>query len=61
MHYTEASVDSMAPDTASAPVIGVAIVEDQRETREGLSLLINGAQNFECRHVYASMEAALEG
>jgi DNA-binding NarL/FixJ family response regulator len=44
-----------------APVIGVAIVEDQRETREGLSLLINRANRFECRHVYDSMEAALEG
>ena len=31
------------------------------ETREGLSLLINNANRFECRHVYASMEAALEG
>jgi DNA-binding NarL/FixJ family response regulator len=61
MHYTEASADCMAPETAPAPVIAVAIVEDQRETREGLSLLINNAKSFECRHVYASMEAALEG
>jgi DNA-binding NarL/FixJ family response regulator len=43
------------------PVIGVAIIEDQKETREGLSLLINRTRCFECRHVYASMEAALEG
>jgi DNA-binding NarL/FixJ family response regulator len=45
----------------SAAVIGVAVVEDQRETREGLSLLINRTDGFECRHAYASMEAALEG
>lgn len=52
---------SMLPDPAATPVLGVAIIEDQRETREGLSLLINNADGFECRHVYASMEAALEG
>ena len=51
----------MSPETAPRPVISVAIIEDQRETREGLSLLINNAKNFECRHVYSSMEAALDG
>jgi DNA-binding NarL/FixJ family response regulator len=51
----------MAPEPAEAPLIGVAIIEDQRETREGLSLLINNANRFECRHVYVSMEAALDG
>jgi DNA-binding NarL/FixJ family response regulator len=62
MHYTEASTGyPMTPEPSEASVIGVAIVEDQRDTREGLSLLINNATRFECRHVYASMEAALEG
>jgi len=42
-------------------LIGVAIIEDQKETREGLSFLINSTGRFECRHVYGSMEAALEG
>jgi DNA-binding NarL/FixJ family response regulator len=42
-------------------VIGVAIIEDQKETREGLSFLINNADGFECCHVYSSIEAALEG
>jgi DNA-binding NarL/FixJ family response regulator len=51
----------MASEPSQAPLIGVAIIEDQRETREGLSLLINNAPRFECRHVYASMEAALDG
>jgi DNA-binding NarL/FixJ family response regulator len=46
---------------AEASAISVAIIEDQKETREGLSFLINSAERFECRHVYASMEAALEG
>ncbi len=42
-------------------VIGVAIIEDQKETREGLSFLINSADRFECRHIYGSMEDALDG
>ncbi len=51
----------MAGDQTETLVIGVAIIEDQKETREGLSFLINSTDRFECRHVYASMEAALEG
>ena len=42
-------------------LIGVGIIEDQKETREGLSFLINSTGRFECKHVYASMEAALDG
>jgi DNA-binding NarL/FixJ family response regulator len=42
-------------------VVGVAVIEDERQTREGISLLINRTDGFECRHVYGSMEAALEG
>lgn len=42
-------------------IVSVGIVEDQRETREGISFLLNNTQNLECRHVYPSMEAALEG
>jgi DNA-binding NarL/FixJ family response regulator len=38
----------------------VAIIADQRETREGLSFLVNSTDRFECQHVYASTEAALE-
>jgi DNA-binding NarL/FixJ family response regulator len=48
-------------DQSRTLVIGVAIIEDQKETREGLSFLINHSEGFECGHVYASMEAALEG
>ena len=50
----------MAGDTSTAAVIGVAIIEDQRETRQGLSFLINSTQRFECKHVYGSMEEALD-
>jgi DNA-binding NarL/FixJ family response regulator len=51
----------LEPDQSKPPVVGVAIIEDQKETREGLSFLIDRAEGFECRHVYSSMEAALEG
>src|SRR5882762_1474101 len=44
-----------------AAVVGVAVIEDERQTREGISLLINRTDGFECRHLYGSMEAALDG
>jgi DNA-binding NarL/FixJ family response regulator len=51
----------VAENQTQTPVIGVAIVEDQREMREGLSFLINNTPPFECRHIYGSMEDALAG
>src|ERR1043166_6300151 len=39
--------------------ITVAIVEDQREVREGLATLINGTAGFRCRGTFRSMEEAL--
>ncbi len=41
--------------------IGVAVIEDQQEMREGIAFLINHTDGFECRHAYDSMEAALGG
>jgi DNA-binding NarL/FixJ family response regulator len=41
--------------------IGVGIIEDQRDLREGISFLLNAVSRFECRHVYGSVEAALAG
>jgi DNA-binding NarL/FixJ family response regulator len=38
----------------------VAVIEDQPDTRDGISLLINRTNGFACRHAYASMEAALD-
>jgi DNA-binding NarL/FixJ family response regulator len=40
-------------------VIATGIVEDEPETREGLSFLLNESEGFECRHAYDSVEAAL--
>jgi len=41
--------------------ITVAIVEDNKEIREGLSILINGSEGFQCVATYPTAEAALEG
>jgi len=40
--------------------ISVAIIEDQKDLREGLSFLLNSVPGFECRHIYGSVEAALK-
>lgn len=39
--------------------IKVAIVEDDRRIREGLSTLINGSPGFECKGVYETAEEAI--
>lgn len=41
-------------------VIKVAIIEDRREIREGLAMLINGTDGFRCCGAYRSMEEALD-
>ena len=40
--------------------IRTAIVEDRREIREGLSVLINGTPGYACAGSYGSMEEAVE-
>lgn len=42
-------------------VIDVGIIEDQTAIREGLAYLLSSAPGFACRHVYHSVEAAVEG
>jgi DNA-binding NarL/FixJ family response regulator len=44
---------------ASNPVL-VAIVEDQRRTRDGLTALIDGSEGFRCVSSWESLEQALE-
>jgi DNA-binding NarL/FixJ family response regulator len=41
------------------PVIKVAIIEDQREIRECLAILINGADGYRCTGGFRTMEEAL--
>jgi DNA-binding NarL/FixJ family response regulator len=41
--------------------LDVVIIEDMRDVREGLSVLINGTAGFRCRRAYRTMEEALTG
>jgi DNA-binding NarL/FixJ family response regulator len=55
------SRDNPANPGAGAPPspIKVALVEDRREIREGLAMLIGGTEGFCCTGSYGSMEEAL--
>lgn len=50
----------MTKAEGSKAEIRVAIVEDERRTREGLAALVGGAMGFRVVGAYGSMEAALE-
>src|SRR5438105_3917579 len=41
------------------PTVKVAIIEDMREVREGLAMLINGTGGFSCVGRFRSMEEAI--
>jgi len=49
-----------AGSTSMPADIRVAIVEDDRETRECLSILVNGTKGYRCTGAYRTMEEALE-
>ena len=40
-------------------IIGVAVIEDEREVREGVGLLIDGNAGYQCVGLYRTMEEAL--
>jgi DNA-binding NarL/FixJ family response regulator len=40
-------------------MLGIVIIEDVRDVREGLSILINGTPGFRCTAAYRTMEEAL--
>ncbi len=44
---------------ADQPVVRVGIIEDKRELREGLMMLINGTPGYRCLQTSRSMEEAL--
>jgi DNA-binding NarL/FixJ family response regulator len=50
----------MTSTSQTTPEIKVAIVEDMRDVREGLALLINGTSGFRCVGRFRSMEEAAE-
>ena len=43
----------------SDSTLGVVIIEDMKDVREGLSVLINGTAGFRCTAAYRTMEEAL--
>src|SRR4029450_11132301 len=45
--------------TALTPSVAVGIVEDQRETREGLAVLLDGTPGFRTAGAWRTMEEAL--
>ncbi|HZS09987.1 MAG TPA: response regulator transcription factor [Blastocatellia bacterium] len=47
------------PAPALPPVIRVAIIEDRRDLREGLAILISGTPGYRCTGGFRSMEEAL--
>ncbi len=49
-----------APPAPQQRTIDVVLVEDRREIRESLALLIGGTEGFSCSGRYRSMEEALE-
>ncbi len=51
----------MTTTAGQKTTIRVAIVEDRREIREGLAIIINGTAGFRCTGAFRSMEEALEG
>jgi DNA-binding NarL/FixJ family response regulator len=50
---------SQTGEPAATRTLKVGIIEDRREIREGLRILIDGTRGFHCVGVFASMEAAV--
>jgi DNA-binding NarL/FixJ family response regulator len=48
-------------DRTPRPPVRVVVIEDLREVREGLTMLINGTKGFHCAGSYRTMEEALQG
>lgn len=48
------------PGRGSPAIIKAAIIEDQRDIREGLALMIRGTDGFHCTGAFRSMEEALQ-
>ena len=54
-------IPTISGQKAASTPIRVVIIEDQRDVREGLKLLINGSPGFECLAAYRSVEDTLAG
>jgi DNA-binding NarL/FixJ family response regulator len=40
--------------------LNIGIVEDEKNIREGIALLIDGSEGFECKHTFNSAEEAMQ-
>lgn len=54
------NLEKMDSTTPLPHPIKVAIIEDRREIRDGLSMLIGGTEGYRCTGSYRSMEEALD-
>jgi DNA-binding NarL/FixJ family response regulator len=61
MSHATGPHDMPRQSTVGRGTLRVALIEDQREVREGLGALIQGTHGFECAARYRTMEEALEG
>lgn len=52
-------IPTASGQNSAGTTIRVVLIEDQRDVREGLKLLINGSPGFECLVAYRSVEDAL--
>jgi DNA-binding NarL/FixJ family response regulator len=50
----------MTGELPQSTTIRVAIIEDRREIRDSLAMLINGTEGFRCSGAYRTMEEALD-
>lgn len=57
---SDALKNSVAGAAQPPPIIKVSLVEDRREIREALAILINGTEGFRCVGSFRSMEEALD-
>jgi DNA-binding NarL/FixJ family response regulator len=55
------SPERQAVQPPRSTTIGVVLIEDMKDVREGLSVLINGTAGFRCTGAYRTMEDALSG
>jgi len=58
-HAMSEDLPTATTESALPRVIKVAIIEDRREIREGLAMLIEGTDGFSCVGSFASMEEAI--
>jgi len=59
MNHTQSQTDMKGAERQPAQPIRVAIVEDDRATREGLGMLISGTPGYQCVSTFRSVEDAL--